>query len=206
MVMTFQQKRNVRQRARKRVQIETQIVTCAAAAFQRHGYHGVSVEQIAAELKMTKGNLYNYFKSKEDILYACHVHALDVLLQYLNEVKKNNLPPDGKLRLLIGGAVHLFMDEMQDMWTLELDALPAPLLKRVIAKRDRVERVFRDVLKEGMRDRMFAPGNPKFLTFAILGAVNWIPRWYNPAGHATSDEIAEVFADCLVNGILTRTR
>ena len=39
------------------------------------------------------------------------------------------------------------------------------------------------------------------VSFAILGAVNWIPRWYDPAGRATSHEIAQAFADYLVAGL-----
>jgi AcrR family transcriptional regulator len=49
-----------------------EILKTAAAAFRRRGYHGASVDEIASALEMTKGNLYYYFRNKEDILYACH--------------------------------------------------------------------------------------------------------------------------------------
>ena len=62
-------------RARKRIEI----LKSAAASFQRRGYHGASVEQIASALNMTKGNLYYYFKNKEEILYVCHEHALEFM-------------------------------------------------------------------------------------------------------------------------------
>ena len=35
----------------------------------------------------------------------------------------------------------------------------------------------------------------------MLGAVNWIPRWFNPDGPATSQEIADRFADYLIAGL-----
>ena len=188
-------------RARKRIDI----LKSAAAAFQRRGYHGASVEEIASALNMTKGNLYYYFKNKEEILYVCHEHALEVILKHLNDVEKSDLPADRKLRSLINGFVHLFIDEMQGTsWTLELEALTPALLKKTITKRDRVERGFRRILEEGMTEGIFTPGDPKLLTFAILGVINWIPRWYNPEGKAKSDEIAGVFADYLVNGLLLR--
>ena len=41
----------------------------------------------------------------------------------------------------------------------------------------------------------------KLLSFAILGAVNWIPRWFNPEGPSTSQEIADQFADYLIAGL-----
>ena len=66
---------------RKRVEI----LRSAAAAFRRRGYHGASVDEIARALHMTKGNLYYYFESKEEILYFCHDYSLDILLRLLDE-------------------------------------------------------------------------------------------------------------------------
>ena len=48
---------------------------------------------------------------------------------------------------------------------------------------------------------IFHAADAKLLSFAILGAVNWIPRWFNPAGPATSDEIADRFAEYLIAGL-----
>jgi hypothetical protein len=50
---------------------------------------------------------------------------------------------------------------------------------------------------------VFLPSDPKLLSFAILGAVNWIPRWFNPSGPASSQEIGERFADYLIGGLRT---
>src|SRR5438445_12208204 len=86
------------------------ILKSAARAFRRLGYHGATVEEIAAELHMKKGNLYYYFKNKEEILYACHEYSLDRLLQLLDEVERSNMYPDGKLRKLIIGVVHTILD------------------------------------------------------------------------------------------------
>ena len=46
------------------------ILKSAAKAFRKLGYHGATVEQIASALRMKKGNLYYYFRNKEDILFA----------------------------------------------------------------------------------------------------------------------------------------
>jgi TetR/AcrR family transcriptional regulator len=71
----------------------------------------------------------------------------------------------------------------------------------VIRKRDRFDRGVREILREGMAEGAFAPGDPKLLTFAMLGAVNWITRWFDPSGPATSTEIGRVFADYLLRGL-----
>jgi len=71
----------------------------------------------------------------------------------------------------------------------------------VVAKRDRFDRGVRAVIEDGIRKGEFRAGDPKLYTFAILGAANWITRWYDPKGAAGSDEIALAFADFLVAGL-----
>ena len=55
--------RNIDPNAATRVDI----LKSAARAFRKLGYHGATVEQIAAALHMKKGNLYYYFRNKEEI-------------------------------------------------------------------------------------------------------------------------------------------
>ena len=179
-----------------------EILKSAAKAFRRLGYHGATVEQIAAALHMKKGNLYYYFKNKEESLYACHQYSLDQLNQLLDEVQHTDAGADTKLRRLIVAFVHTILEELHGTALfLELDALSPAHLKAVIARRDEFDHGVRRLLDQGMASGAFAPGNPKLLAFALFGAVNWIPRWFNPHGTATSQEIAELFADFFVAGL-----
>src|SRR5229473_1997099 len=88
-----------------------EILKSAAKAFRRVGYHGATVEQIAAALHMKKGNLYYYFKNKEEILFACHQYSLDRLTQLLEEIDGSGASADVKLRRLIDAFVHTILDE-----------------------------------------------------------------------------------------------
>jgi hypothetical protein len=85
---------------------------------------------------------------------------------------------------------------------MDLTALSPRALRRIIAKRDRFDRGIRRVLQEGMEAGAFRRGHAKLQAFAILGAVNWIPRWFDPSGSATSEEIGQAFADYLLRGLL----
>jgi AcrR family transcriptional regulator len=179
-----------------------EILRSAVAAFRRRGYHGASVDEIAGTLGMTKGNLYYYFKNKEEILFFCHDWSLDILLDRLAQVQKQGGPPDRRLRRLIVAFVHMIIDELHGTaLTLDLQALSPAHLKRVIAKRDRFDRGLRRIIEDGIASGAFAPGDPKLLTFAVLGAANWITRWYDPKGQASSDEIGNAFADFLMRGM-----
>ena len=179
-----------------------EILKAAAAAFRKLGYHGATVEEIAAALHMKKGNLYYYFRNKEEILFACHQYSLDRLLQILEDIEHSGVSPEQKLRRLISAFVHTILDELHGTALgLDLEALSPAHLRTVIVRRDRFDKGMREVLKEGIRSGTFVYADAKLLSFAILGAVNWIPRWYNPDGPSTSEEIADKFADYLIAGL-----
>jgi AcrR family transcriptional regulator len=183
------------------------ILKSAAKAFRKLGYHGATVEQIAAALHMKKGNLYYYFKNKEEILFACHQYSLDQLMEILEGIQHGSANPDEKLRQLIVAFVHTILDELHGTaLLLDLEALTPAHLKAVIVRRDRFERGVREVLEEGMADGTFAAGDAKLRAFAVFGAVNWIPRWFKPQGASTSQQIADLFADYLISGLKNARR
>ncbi len=179
-----------------------EILKSAAIAFRKFGYHGATVEQIAATLEMKKGNLYYYFKSKEDILLACHQYSLDRLLASLAALEASEATPADKLKRLIVSFVHTILDELHGTALfLDLEALAPEHRLAVIERRDEFDRGLRRVVEAGMQAGTFRPVDVKLMSFAILGAVNWIPRWYHPEGSSSSQEIAERFADFLIRGL-----
>ena len=179
-----------------------EILKSASAAFRKHGYHGATVEQIAAGLHMKKGNLYYYFKSKEEILFACHEYSHDRLQELLDHTVRSTVPAEAKLRKLIRAAVHVILDELHGTALLvDLEALTPAHRRAVIHRRDRFDHGLRMMIEEGMATGAFRPGDPKLLGFAMLGALNWIARWFSAAGPSTSEEVATRFADYLIGGL-----
>ena len=180
----------------------TEILKSAAAAFRRRGYHGASVDEIASALQMTKGNLYYYFKNKEEILFACHDYSLDLLLALMADVLADTASPEAKLRKLVLAFVHLILDELRGTaLTLDPEALSPVLFQRVIVKRDQFDQGVRTIIQQGIDEGLFKAGDPKLIEFAMMGAVNWITKWFDPEGPATSDQIGDAFADYLVGGL-----
>ena len=117
-------------------------------------------------------------------------------------MEQSGIASEDKLRRLISAFVHTILDELHGTALfLELEALSPAHLKTVILRRDRFDHGVRQVIQEGMSSGRFAPGDPKLLAFAIFGAVNWIPRWFDPDGEATSQEIADRFADFFIAGL-----
>jgi len=196
-------KRSKSLRRRDRVErTRLEILRCAAEAFRRNGFSATTMDEIARRLHMTKGNLYYYFKSKEEILYFCQDYSLDLLLARLEEVRSSGAPPNEQLHRLIREQVSIILDELKaSAMHTDFQMLSRRRLAKIIQKRDRYERGLREIIREGMERGVFRKGDPKLLGFAILGAINWTVRWFSPQGPLSAQEIGEAFADYLVRGL-----
>jgi hypothetical protein len=86
----------------------------------------------------------------------------------------------------------------------EVPALSAERRAEVISARDHYEKVLRDLIVQGIKDGEFREVDPKIAVFAILGAINWIARWYRPEGEIHAPELGAQFADYLVGGLKCR--
>lgn len=70
-----------------------------------------------------------------------------------------------------------------------------------VALRDRFEHGVRALIREGMECHEFAPTDEKISGLAILGAINWISKWYGPAAPRRPEEIAAICTTLLVRGL-----
>src|SRR4051794_22690645 len=77
------------------------ILRAAARCFNRQGYHGTTIEDIASRLNVTKGALYHYVKNKEEILFACHRIALDLAMRGLQIAEDKGGSPAAQLKIAL---------------------------------------------------------------------------------------------------------
>ena len=181
-----------------------EILEGASRVFRERGLHATGMRDIAAELDMHVGNLYYYFRNKQDLLAFCQQDALDGLLSRARTVRKEELRADTQLFKLIYAHVHLLNYELPaSLAHLEIEALEPEVRQPVLRQRDEYERLLRETVDEGIRSGLFRQTDPKVATLAILGAVNWTVKWFRPGGPAKIAEIARQFAEYLVMGLLT---
>jgi AcrR family transcriptional regulator len=182
-----------------------EILQGAAAAFREHGYHATRLEDVATALGRTKGSLYYYFASKEEILFFCQDYTLDALLDAARRAKRDGATAIASLRQLLADHVRVVLGEMGGgLAHLEVDALPPELRATIVAKRDRYEAAVRKLITAGQRAGTLDRGDPALLSRMVLGGVNSTVQWYRPDGPLTPDAIAEPLAERLVRGLEMR--
>ena len=183
-----------------------QILKAAAQVIRQKGYHAASMQDIAKAVNLQKASLYHHFSSKQEILLALLDQALDLLIERLSGVLAQELPADEKLRQAMG--VYLgSLDEHSDLTSvllLEHRSLDPEYRDRHIPRRDRFERLWRDLIQEGVESGEFHETDPAMAARALLGVMNWTITWYRPDGLFSSGQISDRFAALVLDGLRRR--
>ena len=190
---------NTRSKLRRADARRTEILEGALTAMRDHGLHRAGMRDIARAAGLSTGNLYYYFRNKQELVYACQDRALDRLLDVLASARERPDVPE-RLGALVEGHLFVVMAGGASLH-LDLDDLPKPLFKKVVQKRDKYERGVRDLIAEGQRQGMVRAGEPKLQAVALLGALNWVARWYRPE-EGDRDEIIHSFREQMLRGLL----
>jgi AcrR family transcriptional regulator len=184
-----------------------EILVAASRVFRVRGLHATGMRDIAAELGMAVGNLYYYFKDKEELLAFVQESTLSGLLYMAARVRaQEELRVDQKVRLLLEEHVVRLNDPEEgtpgSLAHLEIEALSEGRRAAVLAQRDEYERILRRLIEEGMDRQVFRQVDAKVAALALLGAVNWTVKWFRPEGGKSAREIGREAAETLVRGLL----
>lgn len=178
-----------------------QIVQAAAKLFREFGFNGTSVEDIAKEVNLPKGGIYNHIKNKEELLYEIITHAIVQFLPGLREIKSSR--DDIKVKLWRAVYTNVFSLTTNHEWVSvflqDRKALSRKHYLKYLCYRDEVEEIFKNIIKQGMKAGVFRKGDLNLTTFAILGMCNSVIHWYRPEGRVSADKIAVFFAEAAMN-------
>jgi len=182
-----------------------EILRAAGKQFRVTGFAETGMRDIAAAADLSPANLYNYFHGKHEILFFCQDVSLDRMIAALEKARRLRASAAERLRLVIVSHLRCVLDEVEGSAAhLLTSALPPRLHQRLVVKRDRYEEGVRQLIVAGARTGEFVPCDPALAARAVLGALNWSVRWFNPDGALTAAEIAEGFADYLIRGLLAK--
>lgn len=157
-----------------------QILTTAAELIGEHGYEGISLDDVAERLDVTKGSLYHYFPGKDELVTA----AIEVLgedwttrLEDLPAGREG--PAAQRLHALLREHVRIAVLEYPAALRLFLvpRTWPAGQRQRIKELRRRHDRVFRDVLEEGLAAGEFAVVGVDVTLQCMHAAMSQAPEW-----------------------------
>jgi TetR/AcrR family transcriptional regulator len=175
----------------------------AARCFNRTGFHGTSMDDIARRLGVTKAALYRYVPNKHEVLFASFELAMDSSFANLERGEKEGANGLEKLRIALRGYLEDLIGKLgHPVVLLEENALLPDQSRAVIRRRDAAEKRYRKLVEEGIEDGSVAPCDPKLAVFALLGAINWVPKWYRDDGEWTAAQVSESLVNLITRSIV----
>jgi AcrR family transcriptional regulator len=173
------------------------ILTACLALIYRHGYAAMSLRQLAAEVGIQVGSLYNHISTKQDLLFLLLQTHMNTLLQALDEALTPATSPEGALRVFAAFHVmyHITRKEKVFICYSELRSLEPENYQTIAARRTEYEHRLMTILNRGKAEGVFHIEDVPATTYAILAMLTGVCTWYNPAGRLTPAELTAIYTD-----------
>jgi len=198
--MPFESRRRARDEKRDAV------LRTAVQLFLEQGYHRATLNDVAERLNITKPALYNYFRSKEEILFECWAIGQERVDEIIAQINAGGGSGLVKLRKL----VHAYGEAMAansgtSLVRFDQRDLSEKNRKIVRAGKKSIDRTFRKYVADGIADGSIKPCDPKMTAFAIAGSLNWIGHWFQRDGELSAEAVASAFATRLTEGLVAKS-
>ena len=179
-----------------------EVVACAARNFRQYGFAQASLEGIADELGMWKGSLYNYISTKEDLLVAVVKIPADRLLEEVQHIAASEQTAEAKLKAV----VQCHVDVLVDIYDFAAVYLHEVSGRNLDAEWRAIDRKYVNlvigIIREGVDEGAFHKDtNDRVAAMTLLGALNWLTRWWDPQGTLSPTILAEHVSNIVINGL-----
>ncbi len=182
-----------------------EILQQAAKMFAHKGYEASSLTALAAAMRYSKGAIYNYFSTKQEIYDAIIIRTLEGLHQAGAEAAAQGANPRERLRLFMIGHAR-YLAENNDAFVTMLVGFSGmantALKDDALRLRDAHEGLLRGILEQGVTDGSFRGVDVAMTGRAVLSLLSWMARWFRPGRGKSADEVAIEYYDLLVRGLL----
>jgi TetR/AcrR family transcriptional regulator, cholesterol catabolism regulator len=188
-----------------RTDLRQKIIQTSLHLFEKHGFHGVTVNQIVEKSGTSKGGFYHHFTSKDELLFVIHDTFITYVLEKAYIAKNTYDSPTKKLQAIIKSFVQVF-----DLYKPHISVfyqeniyLKSNYEQLIKTKRDQFKIIIIDTIREGKTCGEFRNELTEDITgMAILGMVNWTYKWYRKSGEKTIDEIGDIYVDLIMRAVL----
>lgn len=191
-------RRNASQRRRA-----PQIIKAAARIFAERGFHGATTQDIADVLGIRQASLYYYFSSKEAALELVCLKGVEGFFEAAKIIAARPENARKRLTSLINSHLSPLIDraDFVKVFLNERQHLPGESRRRIGRWSRGLERIFEDVIKEGVAKGEFRSDlDPRMATLAILGMCNAASSWHRKED-ADVAQVASQFARLVIDGV-----
>ena len=184
--------------------MQARLLAAATELFAEKGFDATSVQEVVARAQVTKGALYHYFDSKQELLYEIYHSIISFQLAELERILAAGGPPDRTLRDIIVNLVETTAARLDQavVFGREMHRLDRGRIAAVRADRRRYHDLVRDVVARAQAAGDFAAvADADTITLVIFGVINQLPVWYRPSGAKSPTQLGNEIADLVLAGL-----
>lgn len=166
----------------------------ALRLFARDGYAAVSMRQIAAEVGVQAGALYNYTTDKQSLLFdLLRDNMTDVICACDAAAVVGT--PEQRLEAFTRFHIQFHLPRRDTVFLsyMELRNLTPENFAQIATLRRAYEDRLEAILRDGVAAAAFTVPDPRVATLGLIALLTGITNWYRPDGRMTKAEVAEVY-------------
>ncbi len=169
----------------------------AVALFYARGFTGTTLDDIAAELGVTKPFIYTHFRSKNDLLAAVCLPTIQKSVAAIENAVKSPGTPTERLRRGVADFTRVVLERQANIaiFFREEKNLAPEALAEITKEQKKFDRLLSKLLAEGVAVGEFEIPDISLAALAIGGMISWSYTWHRPNGRLPTDELCNRMAD-----------
>lgn len=174
----------------------------ALKLFAQNGYAAVSMRQIAAEVGVQAGALYNYTPDKQSLLFDLLKGHMDDLLA-ARAKQRSDADAQSKLKDFVRFHIrfHNARGDAVFISYMELRNLTSDNFQVIEAMRRKYESDLQEILDQGVREGVFYLADAKISSLAVIAMLTGVNTWYRDDGRLSLAQVEEIYLGMVMNAV-----
>lgn len=169
----------------------------------QHGYEATSLRDLAAEVGIQAGSLYNHISTKQDLLFSLLRTHMENLLAELEDALADIKDPEQRLCAFVAFHVHYHINRKQEVFIgySELRSLDPEHYQVIVEMRRAYEHSLIAILDDGQAQWVFAAQDSAVAAYGILAMLTGVCTWFAPEGRMTAEQVVELYTRMVLGAV-----
>ena len=175
----------------------------AVARIYKSGFEATTLRQVAADVGIKAGSLYNYFDSKQDLLFGLLSATMADLEAELEGALRGATGALEALKRFIAFHIDFHTARKREVFigNMELRSLKGRHYADIIACRNRYEARLQSIFEAGNREGAWAVEDPRVATFAVIAMLTGVCTWFSPSGRLGRADLTRLYTHQILRGL-----
>ncbi len=182
------------------------VYSTAARLIARHGFAAVSMRQIAGEVGVQAGALYNYISDKQTLLLDLMRSHMDELLEHAEQLDATQ-PPIEQLVEFTDFHIRFHATRLDLVFIayMELRNLNEENFAFIEGLRGQYEDRLEAILEAGKADGSFAITDTKITTMALIAMMTGVTNWFRDGGRLSLEQVSDIYCGMVLKSVMATT-